>query len=74
MSDEQQFDPLAAIEDAQRAEEIDGDEDLRLPNLSSRADPLEREAPHESEDLEEPVLTANGQVVPVPEHESADSE
>jgi hypothetical protein len=53
------FDPLEAIEDAAIIEEIDGDEDL------PRSDGDRDTAPHESEGLEEPVLTADGQVLPV---------
>ncbi|CAI9405908.1 MULTISPECIES: hypothetical protein [Aestuariimicrobium] len=53
------FDPLDAIEEAAIIEEIDGDEDV------PRSDGDRDTAPHESEGLEEPVLTADGQVVPV---------
>lgn len=66
MSDQQQFDPLEAIENAQRVEEIDGDEDVERGDAGEN---LERMAPHESEELEEPVLNAEGEVVPVPEHD-----
>ena len=57
MSADQNYDPLDSVEDARQIDEIDGDEDVP------------REAPHESESLEEPVLNADGDVVPVPEHD-----
>lgn len=62
MSADQSYDPLDSVEDAQQIDEIDGDEDLNREDLN-------REAPHESESLEEPVLNADGDVVPVPEHD-----
>lgn len=67
LADEPQLDETPATEDDATVTEIDGDEDL-----DSAEDRAAQAAPHESESLEEPVLNAEGDVVPVPGHDDAD--